>query len=131
MSAVRILIVDDSLTIRAMLEEVLGREPGFVLVGSASDAETAVAMIRSHHPDVTTIDIAMPGTDGLMLLDEVRGRTHAVMLTSHSEAAGESFDRGAFGFFEKSRILTESHRLVRMVRAAAEGRLSRRPATAI
>ena len=127
MSAIRVLIVDDSVTIRAMLEEVLGREPGFILVGSAADAATAVTMIRSHRPDVTTIDIAMPGTDGLSLLDEIHGRTHAVMLTSHSEAAGESFDRGAFGFFEKGRILTESKRLVRMVRAAAEGKFSRRP----
>ncbi len=125
MPAIRVLIVDDSLTIRAMLEQVLGKERDIILVGSAADAAHAIAMIREHHPDVTTIDIAMPGIDGLTLLDEIHGRTHAVMLTSHCESAGDSFHRGALGFFNKALILTELKRLVKMVRAAAEGRLSK------
>jgi DNA-binding NarL/FixJ family response regulator len=125
---IRVLIVDDSVTIRAMLEEVLGRERDIVLVGSAADAATALRLVHECHPDVATLDIGMPGTDGLALLDAIHGRTHAVMLTSHDEAAAESFDRGAFGFFDKSRILTDSKRLLRMVRAAAEGRHTRRAA---
>jgi DNA-binding NarL/FixJ family response regulator len=125
---IRVLIVDDSTTIRAMLEEVLSREKDIVLVGSAADAATALRLVREHHPDVATLDIGMPGTDGLALLDEIRGKTHAVMLTSHGEAVAESFERGAFGFFDKSRILTDSKRLLRMVRAAAEGKLTRKAA---
>ncbi|MCW3835114.1 response regulator [Sphingomonas canadensis] len=127
MSSVRVLIVDDSLTIRAMLEEVLGREPDIILLGSAADAQSAARMVRELHPDVVTLDIAMPGTDGLALLDAVHESTHAVMLTSRSDAVEESYARGAFGYFEKSRILRESKRLVQMVRAAAAGRKSRRP----
>lgn len=125
MSVITILIVDDSLTIRAMLEEVLGREPGFRLVGSAADAQTAVRMIAEHHPDVTTIDIAMPGADGLSLLDRVHRRTHAVMLTSRSEAANDSFGRGALGFFDKRRIMRDAAKLVKIVRNAAAGKASR------
>jgi chemotaxis response regulator CheB len=128
MTKVRVLIVDDSVTIRAMLEEVLGREPDFVLVGSAADAESALRMIHQFHPDVVTIDIAMPGKDGLALLDAVRLNTHAVMLTSKADAATDSFDRGAFGFFHKAQILTDSRKLVKMVRAAAEGKRSKRAA---
>lgn len=119
---IRVLIVDDSTTIRAMLEEVLGRENDIVLIGSAADAATALRLVKERRPHVATLDIAMPGADGLELLDAIRGDTHAVMLSSHSEAVSESFDRGAFGFFEKARILTESKRLLRMVRAAAAGR---------
>lgn len=125
---IRVLIVDDSTTIRAMLEEVLSREHDITLVGSAADATTAIRLVRECHPDVATLDIAMPGTDGLALLDEIHGKTHAVMLTSHGEAATESFDRGAFGFFDKSRILSDSKKLLRMVRAAAEGKHTRRAA---
>lgn len=121
---ISVLIVDDSVTIRAMLEEVLGRESDIDLVGSASDAAMAMTMIRQHHPDVTTIDIAMPGIDGLSLLDEVHLRTHAVMLTSHSESRVDSFERGALGFFDKSRILQDSKKLVKLVRSAAEGKTS-------
>jgi DNA-binding NarL/FixJ family response regulator len=128
MPPVKVLIVDDSVTIRAMLEEVLGREPDFVLVGSAADAETALAMIHSYHPDVVTIDIAMPGRDGLALLDAVHLSTHAVMLTSRADAVTDSFDRGALGFFNKSHILTDSRKLVKMVRAAAEGKRTKRAA---
>lgn len=125
---IRVLIVDDSTTIRAMLEEVLGRESDIVLIGSAADAATALRLVKERRPDVATLDIAMPGADGLELLDAIRSQTHAVMLTSHSEAVAESFDRGAFGFFEKSSILTESKRLLRMVRAAAAGRHTRHAA---
>jgi chemotaxis response regulator CheB len=122
MTVIRVLIVDDSVTIRAMLEEVLGREADIELVGSAADAATAIRMIHDHRPDVATLDIAMAGTDGLALLDLVHLRTHSVMLTSHTESAHDSIDRGAFGFFEKSQILKDSKRLLKMVRAAAEGR---------
>lgn len=125
---IRVLIVDDSVTIRAMLEEVLGREHDIVLAGSAADAATALRLVQECHPDVATLDIAMPGTDGLALLDAIHGRTHVVMLTSRGEAVAESFDRGAFGFFDKSRILTDSKRLVRMVRAAAAGKHTRKAA---
>jgi DNA-binding NarL/FixJ family response regulator len=128
MQPVKVLIVDDSVTIRAMLEQVLGREHDFVLVGSAADAETALQMIHQFHPDVVTIDIAMPGKDGLALLDAVRLNTHAVMLTSKADAAHDSFDRGAFGFFHKAQILTDSKKLVKLVRAAAEGKRSKRAA---
>jgi len=108
-----------------MLEEVLGREPGFRLIGSAADAATAIRMISEHHPDVTTLDIAMPGIDGLALLDTIHLRTHAVMLTSHAEAAVNAFERGALGFFDKRRIMRDPGKLVKIVRAAAEGRQTR------
>ena len=123
--AITILIVDDSVTIRAMLEEVLGREKDFTLIGSASDAKMAMKMIAEHRPDVTTIDIAMPGADGLSLLDDVHLRTHAVMLSSRSEAVQDSYDRGAFGFFDKSHIIRDAKKLVKMVRTAADGKTAK------
>ncbi len=125
MSVIRVLIVDDSLTIRAMLEEVLGREADIRIVGLAANAQEAIAMVDALHPHVATLDIAMPGVDGLALLDAIHFQTHAVMLTSHSESAQDSMHRGAFGFFEKSQILKDSKRLVKMVRAAAEGKFTR------
>lgn len=125
MSVIRVLIVDDSVTIRAMLEEVLGREPDIELVGSAADAATAIRMVHTLHPHVATLDIAMPGVDGLTLLDTIHLQTHAIMLTSHAEAAKDAIERGALGFFIKSEILKDSKRLVKMVRKAAEGKLTK------
>jgi DNA-binding NarL/FixJ family response regulator len=125
---IHVLIVDDSVTIRAMLEEVLGRETDIELVGSVGDAAGALAIIRDRNPDVVTIDIAMPGADGLSLLDEIHQRTHAVMLTSRADTVGDCFERGALGFFHKAHILSDSKKLVKMVRAAAEGKITRKAA---
>lgn len=125
MAGVRVLIVDDSFTIRALLEEVLGREQEIVLVGAVGDAAAAEALIHECHPDVTTIDIDMPGTDGLALLDQVFRKTHAVILSSHHESALDALERGAWGFFEKSQILKNPKGLVRMVLAAAAGKKTR------
>jgi chemotaxis response regulator CheB len=127
MRPIRILIVDDSTTIRAMLEEVLGREHDFELVGSAPDADTAFAMIRQHWPDVTTIDVAMPGRDGLALLEQVHGLTRVVMLTSHPEASEAAFEHGAYAFFDKGRILQDAKRLIALIRTTAAGKVSRAP----
>jgi chemotaxis response regulator CheB len=121
MRPIRILIVDDSTTIRAMLEEVLGRERDFELVGSAPDADTASKMIRQHWPDVTTIDVEMPGRDGLSLLEQVREATRVVMLTSHPEALEAAFEQGAYAFFDKGRILQDSKKLIAIIRATAAG----------
>ena len=125
MVPIRVLIVDDSVTIRAMLEEVLGRAPGMTLVGSAPDAATALQMVRTLRPHVTTIDVAMPGVDGISLLDQIRDLTHPVMLSSHVEPTQDSFEHGALGFFDKSRILKEPAKLIRMVEKAADGHKTR------
>ncbi|RYG90204.1 MAG: response regulator [Alphaproteobacteria bacterium] len=120
--SVRVLIVDDSVTIRAMLQELLGHDPNIVIVGLAADAHTAVCIIDRLRPQVTTLDILMPGTDGLTLLDTVRHRTRAIMLTNQAGAALQSVDRGAFGFFPKSEIFRDSRQLIRMVHRAALGK---------
>jgi chemotaxis response regulator CheB len=126
---IRILVVDDSLTIRAMLETVFAREAGIKVVGIASNAQEAEQMVDAFRPSVVTVDIAMPGVDGLALLDRLvaDGQTHVVMLSSHTEAASESLDRGAVGFFDKRRILSDAKGLVKLIRRAAAGRVARAP----
>ncbi len=122
---ITVLIVDDSVTIRAILEEVLGREPGITLVGAAGDAQSAIRMIARYQPDVTTVDVAMPGTDGIALLDRIRETTNVVMLTSHPEAEDRSFDHGALGFFNKNKIISEAKELVHLIHSAAMGKRTR------
>lgn len=71
MKPVRIVVVDDSLTIRAMIETLLERDRRFEVVGIASNGADAIDMIRLEKPDVVTLDIAMPGKDGMAILDEI------------------------------------------------------------
>ena len=126
---ITVLIVDDSVTIRAILEEVLGRQPGITLVGAAADAQSAIRMVARYQPDVTTVDVAMPGTDGIALLERIRETTNVVMLTSHPEAEDRAFDHGALGFFNKSKIISEVKELVHLIHSAAMGKRTRNGVT--
>ena len=64
----RVLVVDDSATARRLLSRCLQAEPDIEVVGEASDAFSANELIARHHPDVITLDIEMPGMDGLAFL---------------------------------------------------------------
>ena len=64
MERIKILVVDDSLTIRAMIETLLDQDDDLIVVGVARNAEEAFAFIAEHDPDVVTLDVAMPGWTG-------------------------------------------------------------------
>ena len=126
LTEIRVLVVDDSVTIRAMIEVLIEREPDMILVGVAANAQDAERMIATLYPDVVTLDIAMPGLDGLSLLDRVKAQTRVLMLSSQNESVQAALDRGAYGFFCKSRITRHARELIRLIRAAAAGRVSRK-----
>jgi chemotaxis response regulator CheB len=91
MDHLRVLIIDDSLTIRAMLEELIEREPGCRVVGMASNAEEARSMITDLIPNVVTLDLNMPGIDGMTFLDQLRGVGHPpIVIVSSATPAGSS-----------------------------------------
>jgi len=62
---IRVLIVDDSPTMRALLAEALRPEADIQVVGTAVDAREARTKIKELNPDVVTLDIEMPGMSGL------------------------------------------------------------------
>jgi two-component system chemotaxis response regulator CheB len=65
---IRVLVVDDSALVRKLLSEALSKEPGIEVAGTAPDAYIAAEKIRSLRPDVLTLDLEMPGMDGLTFL---------------------------------------------------------------
>ena len=62
---INVLIVEDSPVVREFLVHVLGSDPGIRVIGTAHDGEEALDAVRHHRPDVITMDIHMPGLDGL------------------------------------------------------------------
>jgi len=72
MRPVRILIVDDSVVFRKMLNDLLASDPEIVVAGTAGDGIQALARISELKPDLVTLDIDMPGMDGLETLVEIR-----------------------------------------------------------
>jgi two-component system chemotaxis response regulator CheY len=69
---VRVLIVDDAAFMRIMLRKIV-ITAGHDVVGEASDGLAAVEMYRELRPDLTTLDITMPGKDGIEVLEEIMG----------------------------------------------------------
>lgn len=69
---ITVLVVDDSRLFRAALEEALGGQPDVEVVGSVFSAGKALEFIRSTPPDIVTLDVEMPGMDGLAALGEVQ-----------------------------------------------------------
>ncbi len=62
---IRVLVVDDHLVVRQGLVRLLKEEPDIEVVGEAADGQTAVALTRELSPDVVTMDIEMPGMNGI------------------------------------------------------------------
>jgi DNA-binding NarL/FixJ family response regulator len=63
----RVVIVDDEMMMADMLKVWFSRRPDIQVVGCAADGVAALALCRKEHPDVATVDIQLPGMDGLEL----------------------------------------------------------------
>lgn len=71
-SAYRLLLVDDSIFVKKQLEQILSSE-GFEIIDTAGHGEEAVDKYKSHYPnvDLVTMDITMPGMDGVTALEKI------------------------------------------------------------
>jgi len=88
-AAVRVLIVDDSASMRSVLKRILAADPQIDVVGVAPEPDSARAMIKQLNPDVITLDIEMPGMDGLSFLERImRLRPMPVVMCSTLTARG-------------------------------------------
>ncbi|MGO4870950.1 MAG: protein-glutamate methylesterase/protein-glutamine glutaminase [Roseiarcus sp.] len=89
MKPVRVLVVDDSATMRGLISASLTRDPGIEVVGQASDPLQAREAIKALNPDVMTLDVEMPKMDGLEFLEKVmRLRPFPVVMVSSLTARG-------------------------------------------
>ena len=102
----RVLVVDDSATIRAVLGKMLMQDGYEVL--KAADGESAIEMARSQLPDLIFLDIVLPGMSGFAVLRALRRegatRTKPIIMMSGNQQATEQFyvqRFGADGFVKK------------------------------
>ena len=120
----RVLVVDDHEVFSEALELLLGRQPDLRLVGSARDADEAMAML-DHEPDVVLMDLDLPGMDGIEATRQIRHvapQTKVVLLTGiqSPEVIAEALAAGACGYVPKTRAVDE---LMDVVRRAAAGEI--------
>ena len=86
---VKVLVVDDSLTMRNLISAALRSDPEIQVVGAAADPIEARAAIKALNPDVLTLDVEMPNMNGLEFLEKImRLRPMPVVMVSTLTAAG-------------------------------------------
>lgn len=135
MSPVRVLVVDDSLTMRGLISAALKSDPEIEVVGTAADPIEARAAIKALNPDVITLDVEMPNMNGLEFLEKImRLRPMPVVMVSSltergSEIALRALELGAIDFVTKPRLgvrdglLNYTELIAGKIRTAASARL--------
>jgi two-component system, chemotaxis family, protein-glutamate methylesterase/glutaminase len=145
---VRVVVVDDSALAREVLRELLDGDPEIEVVGVAQDGKEAVTMAEQLRPDLITMDLRMPGTDGLAAAAEIMRRvpTPVLLVTSSDfrRRQHDIFDSFRFGIVDvlekpelspdgvhsaAARILLEKVKILSRIRVSSSGREPRqRPA---
>lgn len=132
MTAIKVLIVDDSRLIREILCEIMAMFNDVTVVGAAKDAYEARSLIKTFEPDVITLDVEMPKMDGITFLKNImRLKPKPVIMLSTLTSQGaettlEALDQGAVDFISKPKSnelmgnLDEfSQQLLQKIKAAA------------
>ena len=127
---IRVLVVDDSPTMRAVIVRALEQDSGIAVVGQAEDPIQARAAIKALNPDVLTLDVEMPQMNGLDFLDRLmRLRPMPVVMVSTltsrgAEATLRALELGAVECVAKPQLQDHASfdRIASIVRAAAAAR---------
>jgi len=90
---IKVLVVDDSVSVRDALTQILNLDPDIEVINTASDPYDAVAKIAQQLPDVITLDIEMPRMDGLTFLGKLM-KQHPIPVVVISSVAGQGSDNG-------------------------------------
>jgi two-component system chemotaxis response regulator CheB len=133
---IRVLIVDDSPTMRAILVSRLREQPDIEVVGSACNAAEGRELIKKLDPDVVTLDIEMPGMNGLDFLEKIMTlRPTPVIIVSGAtqegnEVTARALALGAVNCYSKydpsgKLALQDSGELAKMIRDAAQVRFNK------
>lgn len=127
----KVVIVDDSALMRQILTAILEQAPDLEVVGTAANPNLARELIKKVNPDVVTLDIEMPGMDGLSFLEKImRLRPMPVVMISSLTQAGAAatvtaLEIGAVDFVAKPTqdlkdgLLAKAEEIITKVRAAA------------
>ena len=128
---VRVLVIDDSALMRKLIPKILERDPGIEVVGTAIDGNFGLKKIEDLSPHVVTLDLEMPGLNGIDTLKQImrRWRLPVIVVSSHSTAGAaitlKALTIGAFDFVAKpadvsTRMPEIADELIGKIRAAAQ-----------
>lgn len=111
-STIRILVVDDHPVLRDGVAAILGNQTDMAVVGEARDGDEAIERFRQLRPDVTLMDLQMPGKNGVDAIAAIRAEhpgARIIVLTTYSGdvQAVRALKAGATGYLLKSSLRTD------------------------
>ena len=136
MSRVRVLVVDDSALMRKLIPQMLESDPAIEVVGTAMDGTFCLKKIEELKPNVITLDLQMPGMNGIDTLKEIMRRhpLPVIVVSSHSTDGAsvtlKALGLGAFDFVTKPQDATThmaetAAELIAKIKAAASSKFVR------
>jgi two-component system, chemotaxis family, protein-glutamate methylesterase/glutaminase len=137
MNPIRVLVVDDSALMRKLIPQMLAHDESIEVVGTAMDGTFCLKKIEELKPHVVTLDLEMPGMNGIDTLKEIMRRqpVPVIVVSSHSTEGAtvtmKALGLGAFDFVTKPKDATAhmaetARELIAKVKAAAECKLKLR-----
>ena len=133
---VRVLVVDDSALMRKLIPQMLEADPSIEVVGTAMDGTFCLKKIEELHPNVITLDLQMPGMNGIDTLKEIMRRhpLPVIVVSSHSTDGAsvtlKALGLGAFDFVAKpqdasAHMADTTRELIAKIKAAADCKMVR------
>ena len=131
--SIRILTVEDHPVFRAGLTTIITSESDLLLVGQAANGAEAISEFRRHRPDITLMDLRLPGINGTDTLIAIRGEYPDARIIMLTTADGDvdiqrAMRAGAWGYILKS---TPQQELLKVVRSVHAGRRQVPPEVAV
>ncbi|HET9646268.1 MAG TPA: response regulator [Burkholderiaceae bacterium] len=119
---IQILCVDDHPIVRQGIAALLSVEPDMALVAEAANGREAIQQFRAHRPDITLMDLQMPGMSGLEAIDAIRAEfpdARIIVLTTYADdaQAQRALQAGARGYLLKNALHKELLDAIRAVHA--------------
>ncbi|MEU8550275.1 response regulator transcription factor [Streptomyces roseoverticillatus] len=120
---IRVMLADDEHLIRGALAALLGLEDDLQVVAEAASGPEALAMARTHRPDVAVLDLQMPGADGVMVATSLRSELpacRAMIVTGHGRPGHlkRALEAGVRGFVPKT---VSAQKLAEIIRTVHRG----------
>jgi two-component system NarL family response regulator len=120
---IRTMIVEDQFVVRVGLSAIINSQPDMVIVAETGNGLQAVALFEEHQPDVTLMDLRLPGLSGIDAITAILGkfpRARIMVLSSYggTEDVFRAFQAGARSYFLKD---VKGRELVDAIRAVHAG----------
>jgi len=123
--AIRILIAEDHLIARVGVKTIINMQPDMTVVGEATNGAQAVELYRKHHPDITLMDMRMPGMSGLEAIIAIRAEQPDSRIIALSTYGGDedirrALQAGVRAYLTKDVLHDELIRAIHAVQAGGK-----------